>query len=240
MIEVILASASPQAFTKLVNALVYPELDDDAQEDDEPLQDEDAVDDALLDDLVHGYGEYVREIHGCDSAVWRHGEFISCVLLDWKRDYRDGHPTRWTVADVSEFMLDYAPRKMTMHDEAIATLSDCLAAFMRSLDRAGRLEGDNLDELTATCARLRRKSITGCRDPSRWGMAKSISMQMIADGVDPADPAASEAWIAEYNASLAGARNDSHRRAQKPRRPARSASRTKRSATKQARRRNRR
>ena len=213
----ILARALSGDAEALGHVTSYPELDDGEEEDeDELLQKEDAVEEALLDDLVGGYGNYVREEHGLESAVWRHGEFVSCALLDWKRDYHDGHPTRWTVAHVSEFMLDYASRKVTMDDEAIETLPDCLAAFMRFLDRAGKLEGDGVDALTTTCARLRRKSVAACRDPSRWGMAKLIAMRMIADGVDPADPAVGEAWIAEYNTSLAGARNDSSRRTQKP------------------------
>lgn len=239
----ILARALSGDAEALGHVTSYPELDDGEEEekdDDELFQKEDAVEEALLDDLVRGYGNYVREEHGLESAVWRHGEFVSCALLNWKRDYHDGHPTHWTVAHVSEFMLDYAPRKMTMDDEAIETLPDCLAAFMRFLDRAERLEGDDVDALTTTCARLRRKSVAACRDPSRWGMAKSIAMRMIADGVDPADPAAGEAWVAEYNTSLAGARNDSSRRTQKPGQRARSASRTKRSVVKEARRRNRR
>jgi hypothetical protein len=240
----ILARALSGDAEALGHVTTYPELDDEEEDDDENedelLQEEDSVDEALLDELVRGYGEYVREEHGHDSAVWRHGEFISCALLDWKRDYHDGHPTHWTVAHVSELMLDYAPRKMTMDDEAIETLPDCLAAFMRFLDRADKLEGDDVDALTTTCARLRRTSIEACRDPSHWSMAKSIVMRMIADGVDPADPVAGEAWLAEYNTSLAAARNDSSRRTQKPVQHARSASRTKRSAVKEARRRNRR
>jgi len=111
---------------------------------------------------------------------------------------------------------------------------------MRFLDRAGKLEGDDADALTAACARLRRKSVAACRDPLRWSMAKSIAMRMIADGVDPADPAAGEAWLAEYNTSLAGARNESSRGTPTSAQRAKSAGRAKRSAVKQARRRNRR
>jgi hypothetical protein len=237
----ILARALSGNAEALGHVTTYPELDDGEEADDsELLQGEDAADEALLDELVRGYGEHVGEEHGHGSAVWRHGEFISCALLDWKRDYHDGHPTHWRVVHVSEFMLDYAPRKMTMYDEAIETLPDCVAAFMRFLDRAGRLEGDDVDALTKACAQLRRKSVAACRDPSRWGMAKSMAMRMIADGVDPADPAAGEAWIAEYNTSLTSPPNDSSGRTQKPGQHARSTSRTKRSAVKQARRRNRR
>jgi hypothetical protein len=46
------------------------------------------------------------------------------------------------VAHVEEFMLDFAPRKMTMDDEATRTVAYCLAAFMGFLDRAGKLEGE--------------------------------------------------------------------------------------------------
>ncbi len=235
----ILARAISSDAQALGHVTTYPELDEDEDEDG-PSSGENAAEEAVLDELVRDYGRYVQDEHGLDSAVWRHGEFISCALLDWKRDYHDGHPTRWTVAHVEEFMLDCAPRKMTMDEEAIETLPDCLSAFMGFLDRAGKLEGDRVDALTEACERLRRGSAAACRDPSRWGMSKSIAMQMIAEGVDPTDPAAAELWIAAYNARLAGTREDSRQRAQPQRRRRTSTSRSKRTAAKQARRRNRR
>jgi hypothetical protein len=127
----------------------------------------------------------------------------------------------------------------TMEDEAIYTLPDCLAAFMSFLDRAGKLEGDSVDALRATCERLRRKTIAACQDPSHWGMAKSIAMQMIADGVDPADPVAGEAWIAAYDMRQLAAGDDPRGHTPPAIRRAASATRVKRTAAKQARRRNR-
>ncbi len=235
----ILARAISGEAAALGHVTTYPEIEDE-ELDDEPFPEEDAVEDALLDELVGDYGRYVYNEHGPDSAVWRHGEFVSCALLDWKRDYHDGHPTRWTVAHVEEFMLDFAPRKMTMDDEAIQAVTDCLAAFMGFLDRAGKLEGDSVEALMEICERLRHKSVAACRDPSHWGMSKSIVMQMIADGVDPTDPIAGEAWIAAYNTRLAVARNDPRQHTQPSSRRAASAGRSKRTAAKQARRRNRR
>lgn len=235
----ILARAISGEAAALGHVTTYSELEDE-EFDDEPFPEEDAVEETLLDELVRDYGRYVLDEHGPDSAVWRHGEFVSCALLDWKRDYHDGHPTRWTLAHVEEFMLDFAPRKMTMDDEAIQTVADCLAAFMGFLDRAGKLEGDSVEALMGTCERLRHKSVAACRDPSHWGMSKSIAMQMIADGVNPTDPMAGQAWIAAYNNRLAAARNYPHQHTQPSSRRAASAGRSKRTAAKQARRRNRR
>lgn len=232
----ILARAISGDAGALGHVITYPELE---EEDEEPFPVNDMADEALLDALVRDYGRYVCDEYGYDSAVWRHGEFVSCALLDWKRDYHDGHPARWTVAHVEEFMLDFAPRKMTMDDEAIHTLPDCLAAFMGFLDRAGKLEGDSVDALRKTCERLRRKSIAACQDPSHWGIAKSIAMQMIADGVDPADPVSGEAWIAAYDMRQLAAGDDPHGHTPPARRRTAGATRVKRTAAKQARRRNR-
>jgi hypothetical protein len=232
----ILARAISDDAGALGHVITYPELE---EEDEEAFPVDDVVEEALLDALVRDYGRYVRDEHGEDSSVWRHGEFVSCALLDWKRDYHDGHPAHWTTAHVEEFMLDFAPRKMTMDDEAIHTLPDCLAAFMGSLDRAGKLEGDSVDALRKTCERLRRKSIAACQNPSHWGMAKSIAMQMIADGVDPADPVAGEAWIAAYGVRQLAASDDPRGHTPPARRRAASTTRVKRTAAKQARRRNR-
>ncbi len=84
-----------------------------------------------------------------------------------------------------------------------------------------------------------RWSASACQDPPHWGMAKSIAMQMIADGVDPADPVAGEAWIAAYDMRQLAAGDDPRGHAPPARRRAASATRVKRTAAKQARRRNR-
>lgn len=235
----ILARAISGEAHALGRVTTYPELDEDEDEDELFTMDE-AVEETLLDELVRDYGRYVHAEYGAASAVWRHGEFISCALLDWKRDYRDGEPAHWTTADIEEFMLDFAPRKMTMDDEAIHTLPDCVAAFMGFLDRERILEGDTVDALRETCKRLGRKCANACHEPARWGMAKSFAMQMIADGVDLADPTASEAWIAAHDMRLGTASGDSRGQAQPSRQRAPGSGRAKRTAAKQARRRNRR
>ena len=211
----------------------YAEVDEDEDQDELFTVDE-APEETMLDELVRDYGRYVCATHGADSAVWRHGEFISCALLDWKRDYRDGASTHWTTADIAEFMLDFAPRKMTMDDEAVRTMPECLAAFMDFLDRDRALEGDPADVLRQTCERLAQESADACHDPSCWGMAKSFAMQMMADGVDLADPDAAEAWIVARDL-----RQVARRQTQPSTQRAAGSGRAKRTAVKQARRRNR-
>jgi hypothetical protein len=233
----ILARAISGEAHALGRVMSYPELEDDK---DELFTVDEAAAETLLDELIRDYGRYVHAEYGADSAVWRHGEFISCALLDWKRDYSDGEPTRWTAADIEEFMLDFAPRKMTMDEESIHTLPDCLVAFVDFLDRDRALEGDTVDALRAACKRLARKSADACHDPSRWGLAKSFAMQMIADGVDLADPDAGEAWVAAHDMRLGAARDDSRGQAQPSKRRTAGSERAKRTAAKQARRRNRR
>lgn len=205
----------------------YAESDEDQGE---LTNAEETIEETMLDELVRDYGRYVYATYGGGSAVWRHGEFISCALLDWKRDYRDGASTHWTKADIEEFMLDFAPRKMTMGDEAIRTMPECLAAFMDFLDRDRAVEGDTADALRQTCERLARKSAEACHDPLRWGMAKSFAMQMMSDGLDPADPDACEAWIVA---------RDLRQETQPSKKRAAGSERAKRTAAKQARRRNR-
>jgi hypothetical protein len=62
----------------------YAEVDED-QEQDELFTVDEAIEETLLDELVRDYGRYVYATHGADSAVWRHGEFISCALLETLR-----------------------------------------------------------------------------------------------------------------------------------------------------------
>ena len=86
---------------------------------------------------------------------------------------------------------------------------DCASAFLEFLHTQGSLSGEPLDQLEQACHALRVEFLERARDESRWGMAKSLVMQMFAEGVDPSAPGAMDAWMADFNARPAEQRNAS-------------------------------
>jgi hypothetical protein len=120
-------------------------------------------------------------------------------MLEWKGGYGDGRLGRWTREDLAEFLLDYFPRKVSVHAETVEDVVDCAISFLRFLDQRESLSGEPLEVLEEACDDLREEFLTAQADPGSWGLAKSMFMRMRAEGVDPEDPAAIEGWIADFN-----------------------------------------
>lgn len=111
-------------------------------------------------------------------------------------------PARLKPGDLEELLLDVYPRKVTVFDAAdikdtIPAVRDLLAFLAdtgRMTDPAARRLGRELDRMAPRFA-------DAVMDPSRWGMARSLTQAMVTDGVDITDSAAVQEWIAAYNAN---------------------------------------
>src|SRR5204863_6757429 len=77
---------------------------------------------------------------------------------------------------------------------AVRDLLAFLADTGRLADTAARKFGRELDQVAPRFA-------DAVMDPSRWGMARSITQAMVAEGVDITDSATVQEWIAAYNAN---------------------------------------
>jgi len=188
-----------RALTGDAAAFPYLEVESTHPLDVDPENDE-AGFELLLDQIVQDFGEHVSSWHGTESAIWEHGEFASCALLEWKGLHADGRLGHWTVEDLRAFLLAYVPRKLTLEPESVSALPACLAELMRFLDASGALHGDPLEELLGACEALRAPLEKASADPRNWGLAKTMAMQMLAEGVDPGDDDALATWIESFNA----------------------------------------
>ena len=118
-------------------------------------------------------------------------------------------PARLKPGDLEELLLDVYPRKVTVFDAAdiqdtIPAVRDLLAFLAdtgRLTDSAARRLGRELDQTAPRFA-------DAVMDPSRWGMARSLTQAMVSEGVDIADSAAVQEWIAAYNANTPGTLED--------------------------------
>jgi hypothetical protein len=139
------------------------------------------------------------ERNGRGEALERNGEFVGDAMLSWKWGYRDGRLGEWTVGDVDEFFLDYAPRKVPSDEDVVADAPECAAGLFSVLDAAGLLAGDPCRELVARCGAIAGEYEAAARDRSRWGPAKALVAQMESEGVDTSDQGALDTWIGDFN-----------------------------------------
>ncbi len=170
-----------------------PELMVDAEEDESGFQE---VIDCLLTELE----AWAKANCPPAGPVWRSGDFIASTMLEWKGGYGDGRLGRWTAEELAEFLLDYVPRKVSVHAETVEDVVDCVVSFLRFLDQRESLSGEPVEVLEEACNELREEFLAAQRDPGSWGLAKSMFMQMYAEGVNPEDPAAIDGWMADFNA----------------------------------------
>jgi hypothetical protein len=178
--------------------VLAPGEDDDPDLTVDPADDEDGfqrVMETLLAELEH----HAKATHPPDSVVWQHGDFVASTMLQWKGGYQDGRLGRWTRADLAEYLLDYFPRKVSVDDDTLAAVPDCVRAFLGFLDERGSLTGDPLDQLEHALDELHDEFHQRARDRSHWGIAKSMIMQMTAEGLDPSAPGALDTWITDFN-----------------------------------------
>jgi hypothetical protein len=129
-------------------------------------------------------------------------------MLQWKGGYDDGRLGRWTRAGLAEYLLDYFPRKVTVDAETLDAVPECVKVFLAFL-QGGSLSGEPLEVLAPALDVLGEEFKTHARDSSRWGLAKSMFMQMQTEGVDPSQPGAIDAWVDDFNSRPHEERNAS-------------------------------
>ena len=132
--------------------------------------------------------------------MWQHGDFLASTMLQWKGGYQDGRLGRWTRPDLAEYLLDYLQRKVSVEEETLHAVPECVRAFLQFLDARGSLSGEPLEQLGQGCEELSAEFHDRARDYPHWGLAKSMVMTMQAEGIDPTAPGALDAWMTDFNA----------------------------------------
>jgi hypothetical protein len=171
-----------------------PELIVDVEADEDGYQ-------LVVDQLLAELADWVQVTYPADGAVSRSGDFVASTMLDWKSADADADARlgRWTRIDLAEFLLDWLPREVALDEAMLPDVVDCVIAFLRFLDDRDSLSGEPLDVLEDACDELRDEFLDPSDDALPWGLVRSLSTQMLAEGVDPEDPVAFDRWMTDFN-----------------------------------------
>ncbi|MEU5944112.1 hypothetical protein ABZ793_00940 [Micromonospora sp. NPDC047465] len=130
-----------------------------------------------------------------DGAELASLHFCLSLLLDHAASFPDADPMRWSPTVSGLFLLDWVHRRAVLDMDDAALLPRVLrgwaayAARKRGLpERAAAQTDTAIEEMVPEFARL--YSTGERRSPATAAVA-----QLMADGVDPDDPAALDAWI---------------------------------------------
>src|SRR6266508_4646159 len=121
--------------------------------------------------------------------------------LDYKWGYGDGHLGRWITADLTDLLISWFPRKVSVFAEEAERVAPSLRAFVDWLAEEGLLDpaSDLPAALRATLERLAPSFLAAMDDPSRYGPAKTLVALMQSSGIDVTDQDAISGFIGGFN-----------------------------------------
>src|SRR3954451_3317793 len=120
--------------------------------------------------VVSAFAEWAQGRPGIEPDVVE-------TLVDLKANYLDdAQPTRWRSGDLTDLLLELVPRKVTADDEWYAAAVPTTRAFLTRLHQNGEPHRASapLSSLLAELDEIEGEFLQAVRDPSRFGMAKSI------------------------------------------------------------------
>src|SRR5437763_1334746 len=113
---------------------------------------------------------------------------------------RGGDPLRWSPRAVEAFLLEWVHGRAVLDPHDAATLPDVLSAWVSWAGRRVGLPEPAVAETLDKVDALRPEFIRLCTTGERQSPAVKATAQLVAEGVDLADPVAVEEWLAAYNA----------------------------------------
>src|SRR5947209_2294417 len=141
-------------------------------------------------------------------TVWAddQGYSVDPLALDAMLEFRhhgiDGRLGYWTAGLVTEFLLSYAPRTLTVSARDAAGMPETLRLLVRYLHATGLADptGDPLAELDAAITKASIEFPAAMADERNFGLAKFWLMSAIGHGVDPADGDAMDRFLDDVRA----------------------------------------
>lgn len=141
--------------------------------------------------------QFRRSTHGAGS-----GSFggLARLLVDFKCDYQDGDPIRWSPILVEIVLADWIPRKVSLDDDEIDALTGVLRRWIRFAGEKRGLAEDAIVEALKAVDTFEPDYQSAMRDPNSAGPAKGLVQAMREAGIDLTDKRAINAWILAFNA----------------------------------------
>jgi hypothetical protein len=125
-------------------------------------------------------------------------ELVS-YFVDYKADYSDGDPIRWSPIAVELCLVNWFPRKITIDRATQRRVPDALRRWVRYAAMRRGLRAELLAETLDAIDQFEPEFLDAMIDEGRAGPAKALVSAMQREGVDLTDEAALERWIGEFN-----------------------------------------
>lgn len=117
-------------------------------------------------------------------------------LVAYRCDYGDGDPLRWSPTLAGLCLLDHFPAKVSLDEPDLVLVPAVLAAWVGFAGRRRGLPEEAVARTVAAVEHCRGEFALAMLDESRFGPAKRVAMEMLAEGVDLGDESAVTDWLA--------------------------------------------
>jgi hypothetical protein len=155
--------------------------------------------DSFLEELATWAESTAQDVHG-DSEDAE-------LLCDLAHDHLGLDLAELTPGDLRELLLRVFPRKVTVQDRAdLDTVIPTMREVCGFLRDTRRIKPQQHDRLIRELDDIEPRFADAVMDPANWGMARTITQSMLADGIDVANQDDTTRWIDEYNAREAARR----------------------------------
>lgn len=118
--------------------------------------------------------------------------FIIEMFVHYAMTYRDEMMDDWSKNTIDEICLDVIPRKVSMEAEDFQVMGKVLKYYFDYLAAERLIKNRKLGDYVYS---KRREIYNNSQNPANWGMAKSMMMGAVEQGVDTDDEDALKAYL---------------------------------------------
>jgi hypothetical protein len=151
---------------------------------------------ALIEEFLDSPEAVMADLASVSGA--RRESLTYCLGLFLDFATARGDALRWSPRSVELFLLDWVHEHAVLDKDDVAMLPAALGPWVFWAGRRADLPSAPLQRTFAAVAQLRPEFERLCATGERQSPASRAMAQLLADGVDLADTAAVEAWLAAY------------------------------------------
>ncbi len=142
---------------------------------------------------------------------------LARMIIDYRCDSCGEDPMRWSPMVVLLFLLDWLPRSVSLPPDAVERVPAVLRAWVRFASKRRSLASHLTEEILATIGEVQDDYLEAVQGPATLGSvtlspaalspatrgpAQAAVGAMLEDGVDVADEAEVDAWLAHFKRCL--------------------------------------
>lgn len=143
--------------------------------------------------LLRRYEETLSELddEARGDAVW-----VAESMTEYLVHHEGRAPWRWTAETAYAYLMDVLTRRLALDAPGrAAAVPDNLLRFARFCRDEGRLADDAFGEVERAVEDEREGYLEAIARPAARRAARETLRRLLAEGIDPADPRAAEAWL---------------------------------------------